>query len=446
MNRLLSWTLIAALSTACIAVAVGLGPVFAGPVPPPSSPPAAMQSGCHPQGTIVTQPIVDPLRFCPEYLVNNLPYSALAAITSIAYAPPCDEMAEPVAWCGRLFLTRPDEGLIQWVGDFDSNAGTYSLHTFASGLDTPNGLVWHEGAWYVSGDRAIYRLIDEDGDGHAEVQQAIIEGLPGGAGLWTGSIGFGPDGRLYVSKGASCSDCVESDPRRAVLLSYTSDGGDEQVMARGLYDAFDFAWHPGSRDLWIVDSAPGGSNGEQPLDELNRLTVGGQHFGWPYCAASASGLLADFPLPAPQPDFCQQTALPEYTFPAHSTPGGMAFYRGDAFPEFQHDLLVVLRGSTAGYLPAGYALYRFCFDAQGRAETCRDAAGHPVRDETGQPSVRELLVPVDVYYGYPLEIMTIQGQNFYPEQPVDVAVSPEGYIALSVLEGRIIRLLPGSGQ
>ncbi|NPV67983.1 MAG: hypothetical protein HPY64_12635 [Anaerolineae bacterium] len=444
MNHLFHWTVIAALSVAGIAVA----PVLASTIPPPSSAATAMQSGCHPQGMIVTQPIVDPLRFCPEYLVNNLPYSALAAITSIAYAPACDEMTGPVAWCGRLFMTRPDEGLVQWIGDFDQDAGTYTLHIFASGLDTPNGLAWHEGGWYVSGDRTIYRLIDDDGDGHADVQQTIIEGLPGGSGLWTGSIGFGPDGRLYVSKGAACSTCVESDPRRATLLSYSSDGSDERVVARGLYDAFDFAWHPGSGDLWIADSAPapGGSTSEQPLDELNRLTEGGQHFGWPYCAASASGLLADFPLPAPQPDFCQRIALPEYTFPAYSTPGGMTFYRGEAFPDFQDDLLIVLRGSTAGYLPTGYALYRFCFDSRGRAEPCQDATGNLIRDETGQPSVRELLVPVDVYYGYPLEIMTIQGQSFYPEHPVDVAVSSEGYIAVSILEGRIIRLLPGSGR
>jgi len=407
--------------------------------------PPALQPGCNPQGTIVTQPIVDPLRFCPEYLVNDLPYSALAAITSIAYAPSCDSMAEPPAWCGRLFMVRPDEGQVLWLGDFDTAAGAYALHTFAAGLDTPNGLIWHEDSWYVSGERAIYRLSDTDGDGRADTPRVVVDGLPGGSGGWTGSIGVGPDGRLYVSKGASCDACVESAPRRAALLSYTLDGDDERIEARGLRDAFDFAWHPGSGDLWIADSARGARGSDAPLDELNRITAPGQHFGWPYCAVSPAGPVAGTPLPAPDPDFCERAVPPTYTFPAHSAPGGIAVYQGEAFPDFQDDLLIVLRGSTDGFLPSGYALYRLCFDDRGQAETCLDSSGNPVLDEAGQPSRRELLVPVDVYYGYDLQTMTIQGQSFYPDHPVDVAVSPEGYITLSVLEGRVIRLLPGSG-
>ena len=35
-----------------------------------------------------------------------------------------------------------------------------------------------------------------------------------------GTIGFGPDGFLYVSIGSSCNVCIESDPRRAAISRY----------------------------------------------------------------------------------------------------------------------------------------------------------------------------------------------------------------------------------
>ena len=134
------------------------------------------------------------------------------------------------------------------------------------------------------------------------------------------------------------------------------------------------------------------------------------------------------------------TVPPEITFSAHSSPAGLAFYHGDAFPEFEGDLLVVTSGSWNRRIPSGYALYRVCFDSMGAPETCLDTDGNPILDDHGNPAERELLIPVDAYYGYGLEVLHIQGQSFYPDHPVDVAISPEGWITVSVMAGRLIRL------
>ncbi len=398
---------------------------------------------CGELGTIVERPVLDPSRFCPEYILAELPHSSVAAITSIAYAPPCDQLPEPRDWCGALFLVRPDEGTLAWVGGRDPDTGSYPLHTFASGLTVPNGLVWHEDAWYVSGERAIYRLADTNGDNRADAVDVIVNDLPAGPGEWTGSLGIGPDGRLYVSKGASCNACEETDPRRGTILSYRLDGTDEQIVARGLHNAFDFAWHPVSGVLWTADSGREFLGEDVPLEELNRLGRWGEHFGWPYCYATASGLVWDETISGATADFCQETTPPVLTLPAHSRPAGMAFYHGQAFPEFEGDLLLVTSGSWNRRIPSGYALLRLCFDRMGELEICADEHGNPILDDHGDPSPWEVLLPVDPFYpDHGLELLHVQGQSFYPDHPVDVAVSPQGLITVAVMEGRLIQLRP----
>ncbi len=114
---------------------------------------------CGALGRLVeNRPIFSETRFCPEYLLQELPRTALPAITSVAYAPTCDSLDEPRDWCGALFFTRPDEGTLNWIGAFHPDTLTYDVNVFASGLTTPNGLSWHEGAWYVSGGENVYRL------------------------------------------------------------------------------------------------------------------------------------------------------------------------------------------------------------------------------------------------------------------------------------------------
>ncbi|MBN1967611.1 MAG: PQQ-dependent sugar dehydrogenase [Anaerolineae bacterium] len=408
-----------------------------------SAPAHGQQSAppCGELGVIVTQPIVDPARFCPEYLVEELPHSATAAITSLAYAPMCEQLDAPRDWCGALFFARPDVGAVWWVGDFDPDTLGYALHVFAEELDTPNGLAWDGDTLYVATETGITRLADRDGDGSVDERAILVDDLPHGAGQWTGSIDIGPDGRLYVSKGASCNACTEADPRRGAILSYAPDGDDMQIVASGLHTAFDFAWHPASGELWASESERPGLGESLPLDELNRVTAAGRDFGWPDCYTGPDGLIAADDARSG----CTDTTAPALTVEAGSAPAGLTFYAGDAFPDLAGDLLVVTRGSWNRRIPSGYALYRVCFDDAGELTPCRAADGSPILDEAEQPAVRERLIPQDTFYGYGLDILQIQGQSFYPDHPVDIAVSPEGYLTLSVLEGRIIRVRPAPG-
>lgn len=408
---------------------------------PPQS--ASTPLECGALGLIVTRPSVDPARLCPEYLVAELPHGDLPAIASIAYAPTCADLPSAPPWCGRLFFTRPDRGTLHWLGDFDPETSSYAIHTFAENLDTPTGLAWFDSAWFVLGDGVLYRLEDGDADGQADRQTILVDDLPAGSGHWSGSLNVGPDHRLYFTEGASCEACVESDSRRAALLSLNPDGTDLQIVASGLHAAFDFGWHPTTGDMWISESGPTLWGESRPLDELNQLTEIGQQFGWPYCFEGPDGPFQNPALQLPDPDFCADMTGPIVTFPPQSAPAGLTWYQDDAFPEMQGDLLLLTSGSWNRRLPTGYALYRVCVDVQGAPEACTTATGEALLDSQGNSSSIENLIPVDPFYrGRDLEALHITGQSFYPDHPVDVAVSPEGWIAIAVMEGAIIQVRP----
>ncbi|MFC1960106.1 PQQ-dependent sugar dehydrogenase [Chloroflexota bacterium] len=430
-----------------IVLSGALGFLFwsSGPLNAQQPPTTPQQQACTTQGEPVIQPVVNPAIFCSEYLVNDLPHSATATITSIAYAPPCDTMDQPYDWCGKLFFVRPAEGLVQWVGDFDPTTHQYTLHTFAEGLDTPNGLVWHNNSWYVASNQNITQLKDENQDNRADELNILVDSLPHGAGGWTGSIGIGPDDRIYVSQGASCNACQENDPRRAAILSYRLDGSAEQIYASGLRQPFDFAWHPTTGDMWTADNERSHRGETSPLDELNHVPAAGLNFGWPACYESTDGPTTDLLLVtnATLPSSCENTTPPILTFPAHSSPGGMAFYNSSALPELTGDLLIALQGSWDNRMPIGYAVYRVCFDDAGELEICLDDNGNPLADSAGNPTSLERIVPTATAHPHFDDItLSLQELGFYPDHPVGIAISPEGKIAISILEGRIIQLTP----
>jgi glucose/arabinose dehydrogenase len=76
----------------------------------------------------------------------------------------------------------------------------------------------------------------------------------------------------------------------------------------------------------------------------------------------------------PNPEYadparCDRTEPPILTFPARSSPRGIAFYTGDMFPpEYRGDAFVALRGSSSGSVPVGYKVIRV------RVESGRPAA------------------------------------------------------------------------
>lgn len=306
---------------------------------------------------------------------------------------------------GDLTVSRPRIGQVLVFPDRDRNGRPDRMSVFATDLNRPHGLAWRDGALYVAETGAVQRLLDDDGDLVADRKQVLTTDLPAGGMHWTRTLGFGPDGAMYVSAGSDCNACVEEDPRRATVMRFKSDGTGREIFARGLRNAVGFAWHPETRELWATDNGRDWLGNNLPPEELNRLQFGG-HYGWPACYGdrkvdSAHGDAA----------FCAKTLPPALEFPAHWAPLGIAFYTGKQFPaEYRNDAFVAMHGSWNRLPPAGYRVVR-------------------VRFRDGQPVGYE-----DFATGW------LRGAQAWG-RPVDILTAPDG--ALFVTDdagGRIYRI------
>ena len=292
--------------------------------------------------------------------------------------------------------------------DVDGDSLPDESRVEVDGLTQPNALAWHDDALYIAGGAHVYRW-------QAGELETLVDDLPTGAGFWTG--GLAVDGeRLYVATGANCDFC-EPDAGRGVIYSFALDGGDRQLVAEGLHQPAALAFHDGA--LWAVDSARAGLFDTPDLDELNRV-MPGAHFGWPYCVGASN-----------TPDLpgafdCVAATAPAFTFPTGSNPLALAAYTHDLFPSLQNHLLVVMGGTSNRVDLRGFGLVAVGFD------------------EAGQPTGYDLVIPAETYnvQGFTLKEMNYRTSGFWPRHPFGVAVSPQGWVYVSVGGGQILALRP----
>lgn len=268
---------------------------------------------------------------------------------------------------------------------------------FAQGLRNPHGLAFHDGYLYVAETTRVVRFAWQGGRPATSAPDVVIPDLPAG-GHATRTIGFGPDGKLYLSIGSSCNVCVETDQRRATIVQFDPDGRNGHVFASGLRNAVGFVWRPGTDELWATNNGRDYLGDDQPPETLN-LVHQGDNFGWP---SRINGTRPD-----PQfgnPTACAHVTRPALEMQAHSVPLGLAFYTGAMFPAaYRGDLFVAFHGSWNRSVPTGYQLVRVRFGPDGRP--------------TGQvePFVTGWLQPDGRAWG----------------RPVDPSVGPDGALYLS---------------
>lgn len=355
---------------------------------------------CDRRPRFIDPPWVNASYYCAEEIIHDESGGELS-FTSLVVAPD-----------GTLFATRPLQGQLIALTDTDSDLLPDSPRVIVEGLTLPNGLTYYNGALYISGGTHVY--LWEGGN-----LQVLVDSIPSDTGFWTGGIVVGPDKRLYVGVSAPCDFCESANSERGAIWSFSLDGTDRQVVATGLRQPSDLAFR--GDVLWTVDTARD-DLGEPDLDELNRV-IDGAHFGWPYCIGRDN-----------QPDLqgnidCGEASPPAYSFATHSNPLGMVVYSGDAFPHLQGTILITFGGSYNQAHLEGYTLVNVQFDEN----------GDPVGDHILLP---ELPSPNPQWSDLDLQKIHYQASGFWPHRPLDVAVSPEGWIYVSSGGGRIWSLRP----
>ena len=250
---------------------------------------------------------------------------------------------------GTLFVSnRKGRSVYAVVEDDDGGTRTIEL---LDGMSTPNGIAYYDGDLYVAEIDRVYRYANvEDRLDDMPRAEVLDIDLPSNRSHGWRYIGFGPDGKLYISIGAPCNVCDELG--YAQIIRVNPDGTERETFASGVRNSVGFTWHPETRDLWFTDNGRDMLGDDLPPCELNHAPRQGLHFGFPYCHG---GDILD-------PKFGKDRDCANYTPPVqklgpHVAPLGVKFYTGDSFPpEYRGHVFIAEHGSWNRSKKIGYRI------------------------------------------------------------------------------------------
>lgn len=254
---------------------------------------------------------------------------------------------------GTLFVGSRSQGKVYALLDRNGDYRTDEVITVASGLKSPNGVAFRNGALYVAEISRVLRFDNIEAQLRNPPKAVVVNAsFPDKSHHGWKFIRFDPDGKLYVPVGAPCNVCDEKDPRFASIMRMNPDGSDLQIFARGVRNTVGFDWHPRSGELWFTDNGRDWLGDNQPPDELNRAPRPGLHFGFPYWHGRE----------IPDPEYGRNRSKAEFVPPeielgAHVASLGMRFYTGSMFPESYRDqIFIAEHGSWNRSTPSGYRI------------------------------------------------------------------------------------------
>jgi glucose/arabinose dehydrogenase len=184
----------------------------------------------------------------------------------------------------------------------------------ARGFRTPLGLAWRGRELFVSAQGKLWRLANGE-------RRAILTGLPYGR-HQQDNVVVGRDGRLYLGSGSTCDACAEKSRLSAAILSVRPDGSGLRVVARGLRNPFGLAVQPETGQLFASVNHRDDLGEWEPAETIVRVRAG-RHYGWPACWPSwrRKRLVGR----------CRGVPSPAAYLEPHSSPDGIAFWRGDLY-------------------------------------------------------------------------------------------------------------------
>jgi glucose/arabinose dehydrogenase len=226
----------------------------------------------------------------------------------------------------------------------------------AAGLHKPNGVAFKDGSLFVAESSRVIRFdgvldfVQQPSRPRAPLTPAVIPTkIPTEGGHDWKYLAFGPDGLLYFQIGAPCNICDRGDPF-ATIVRMKKEGGNFEIVARGVRNSVGLTWHPDTKDMWFTDNGRDNLGDDRPPDELNHAPRPGLHFGYPYCHGGT----------IPDPQYGTGHPCANYTPPAqplgpHVASLGLKFYTGTMFPaEYRRQVFIAEHGSWNRSKKIGY--------------------------------------------------------------------------------------------
>lgn len=265
---------------------------------------------------------------------------------------------------GAVLLAQQRTGEITYLMDEDGDGSAEIVKRFTSGFSGPYGMALvprgeYEGDILVADVYAIWRIPYDGGEAPVgdwvRVTDRDVFGVPRGHN--TRSLLVDPqNGEMYVGVG-SMTNISEEPEGKAAIHIFDADGTGQRIFASGMRNPIGMNFHPETGVLWAVNQERDGMGNELVPDYLTSVEEG-DFFGWPY--AYTGGF--------PQPNFqapeglIERTKLPDVLFEAHSSSMDFVFVP-DSWPEdYRGDVIAALKGSWNRADPGGYKLVRVFFE------------------------------------------------------------------------------------
>lgn len=243
--------------------------------------------------------------------------------------------------------------------DEDGDGAADGRTQIATGLDWPHSIALHDGYLYIAETTQIVRGRFDAAARTLGPLETVFDGMPPGGNHRTRSIGFDPNGALYVTVGSSCNVCIEEEPYRATMLKMSADGTGAQTYATGLRNSVGFDWRPETGGLYATDNGRDLLGDDTPHCELN-LVEEGADYGWPWAYDDQQ---ADPDFGPSNEDKVAASKPLLHGFGAHTAPLGIRFFDPTTAPAgFENAALAALHGSWNRSELSGYKVVSLHFD------------------------------------------------------------------------------------
>jgi len=329
--------------------------------------------------TSTFSPSSTPISSAPPSNTSSMPLSLPAGFSISIFAKDvADARVMAFDGLGGMWVSQPDKGQIMFLEVKDGVVVNRSV--IFKNLNKPHGLAIdpeNKTMLYFAEENKISRVAL-----YTEDSPHKILDLPSGGNHTSRTIGFGPDGKLYISVGSSCNVCEESNPLRAAIYSVNKDGSNLKQVASGLRNSVFFTWQNGN--MYATDNGRDYLGDNLPPDEVNIVQQSNSSvlknilaldkvpdFGWPICYGQN---IHDSNFDKKQyfADPCREKVPPLVEIQAHSAPLGLAFTPGSWPAEFKNTLLVALHGSWNRTVPTGFKIIDIKLSSEGTYQSTSD--------------------------------------------------------------------------
>ena len=338
-------------------------------------------------------------------------------------APPKPEDGKGVkGWVMKHVMKRAGAGVpsanrITLLRDTDGDGVADMQTVLLQGLHSPFGMALVGQNLYVANSDAVLRFPYVTGETRITSAGVKVVDLPAGPinHHWTKNLIANPDGsKLYATVGSNSNVAergMEVETGRAAIWEIDINRGTQRIFATGLRNPNGMAWEPQTGALWTVANERDELGSDLVPDYLTSVTDGA-FYGWPY---SYYGQHIDERVKPPRPDLVATAIAPDYALGPHTASLGLASSVGNTLSaSFANGMFIGQHGSWNRRPHSGYKVIF-------------------VRFETGKP-VGE---PIDVLTGF----LSAEGNAL--GRPVGVAIDKAGALLVADDVGNVVWRVTG---